>query len=251
MTMRRSLLSLLTLAGLAGWPGPAAASDDELGHVVGVDGVATARVPGRPARTLVCGDAIHEGERLETAPGARLVVAHEGRHLHLGPGSLWIARENGHGEPLAVLLRGDARLLNVRDRPASLVATAAGPFRSEAADLGLHRDADGSLQLCDWSAGARARCRRVDPAGRVRASVEEGPRLDLGLRGLCPWQGREGLVLADFGSPPPVASPPAAPFEPELDLDEPGCHGDECTPTVDLPDPSVEWTVAPPIVFIP
>jgi len=254
----RSMLWLFALAGLAGGLAPLPARADsaiELGRVVAVDGLATATTQGLPARPLVCGDAIHADERLETGLGSRLVIARDGRHVHLGPQSLWIVRRDEAGEALSTLLRGDARILDGRDRPEGRIATAAGTLRSEAVDLELRRLADGSLQLCDWSQGLQGSCRRIDAAGGVWPSVAEGPRLDLGIRDLCPWQGREGFVVADFMSTPPVSSPPAAAFEPELvpelDPEEPGCAGDECTSPPDLPDPAIEWSVDPTIVFIP
>jgi len=250
----RSMLSLLAFAGLAVALAPATAWADaaaELGRVVAVDGLATATLPGQPARTLVCGDAIHADERLETSLGSRLVIARDGRHVHLGPRSLWVVRQDEQGESLSTLLRGDARVLDGSDRPEGWIATAAGSLRSDAADLELHRLPDGSLQLCDWSQGPQGHCRRIDAAGQVWPSVAEGPRLDLGIRDLCPWQSRKGFVVADFTSTPPVASPAAAPFELEPDPVEPGCSGDECTPPPDLSNPEIEWTIDPPIVFIP
>jgi len=246
--MRRTLLLLLALAGPVG---SAAAAPVEVGHVVGVDGFATATGPDGASRTLVCGDAVHDGERLDTAPGSRLVVAHDGRHVHLGPVSRLEIRDDGVGEGLAALEGGDVRVLDTRERPVSLIATPAGPIRTDAVDFEVHRLTDGSLQICDWSDAARGRCRRVDPVGRMRPTVEEGPRIDLAIGDLCPWRGRDGLRLADFGNTPPVAAPPATGFEPEFDPGEPGCQGDECTPSLEIPDPDVEWTVAPPTVFLP
>jgi hypothetical protein len=254
------LLSLIVLAAAVGLaPGAArgaGAVAHVVAHVVGVDGLATATTPGGGTRTLVCGDPIHADERIETRTGSRLVIARDGRHVHLGPESLWVVHPDGSEPDLSVLLRGDARILDTRDLPASRVATSAGPLRSEAVDLELHRVADGSLEVCDWSRGEHASCRRVDPEGRVWPSVSEGPRVDLAIGQLCPWRERKGFVVADFisPSPPPVAAPPAGPAGPEFEPDpeEPGCAGDECTPGPELPpEHTIEWTIDPPTSFIP
>jgi len=266
---RRSRFPLLALTGLVGWlagpgsamavAGPSAEVNPllsvEVGHVVAVEGLATATTPGRPARVLACGDAVHADERLATAPGARLVIARAGRHLHLGPGSLWLARDDAGDQALDVLLRGGVRILDAADLPGSRIATSAGVFRSEAVDLELIRLGDGSLQICDWSRSVHASCRRIDTAGRAWPSVAEGPRVDMGLGHLCAWQGREGYAALDFASTPSVSAGPADLFEPDFDPEpdagEPGCAGDECSPDPDLPDPSLEWSVAPTGIFIP
>lgn len=256
----RSLLALATLglAPVAAYAGsPARAPHEaavEVGHVVGIDGLATATTPGRGTRTLTCGDPIHAGERIETQTGSRLVIARDGRHVHLGPGSLWIVHRDGSDPDLSLLLRGDARVLDARDLPVSRIATSAGPLRSEAADLELHRRADGSLEICDWSQGLHGTCRRIDREGRVWPSVSEGPRLDLGIGELCPWHERGGFAVADFTSTPPVSAPPAGGtgIEIEPDPEEPGCVGDECTPGPELPpEHPIEWTIDPPTSFIP
>jgi len=256
MTLRRSLsLSLLALAagpllGLAAGPATAGV---EVGHVVAVEGRATASLGGEPARVLACGDPVHADERLATAVGARLVVAREGRHLHLGPDALAVLRVASDGATRLALIRGAARLLDTGEAPVARLATSAGALDLGTEDVELRR-LGAALRVCEWSAGTGV-CRRIEPSGRVRRVVREGPELDLGVRDLCEWSWRDAPPWIDFAATPPVAAGPAVPaFEPELELDplgEPGCAGDECTglPPADLPDPEIEYTVAtPPLV---
>ena len=252
--LRRRILPFLSLALLAS-PALAASSPPapggaEIGHVVAVEGRATATIPGQLARVLVCGDPVYEDERLATERGARLVVARDGRHVHLGPESLMVQRNGLDERPLAVLLRGSARLLDTAAAPLAHVATSAGTLRFAAPDVELRRLATGALQICDWSRGTGAACRRFEPSGQIQPVAEEGPRLDLGIRNVCEWDSRDGVWWADFASPPPVAARPESPFEPEFEPPEPGCAGDECTPSVDPPEVII-YTVAPPIIFIP
>ena len=234
---------------------PAAAAPIEVGHVVAVEGRATAQRPGEPERVLACGDPVHEHERLVTAPGARLVIASDAHHAHLGSaGELALAR-SAEGTLELALAYGTVRLLDADAAPASLVATPAGWSRLSGADLELRRTASGALRVCDWSSGV-AGCHEVDPVGRVRIVVEEGPRLDLGMRGLCEWWPDRGRIrLADFHELPPVSAglDERGFFEPEHEPERP-CEGDDCGgfgPVFEPTEAERELTVAPPPPELP
>lgn len=248
----------LVLAGLAlvlvvgsGSVVPARAeAGPEVGRVVAVEGRALAAAPGSPARVLVCGDPVHADERISTEPGARLVLARDAQHVHVGPASVVIVRRGAGGRQL-VLVHGEARLLDGRELPSSRIATAAGVLPLAGADLEIRRLASGALEVCDWASDAQPLCQRIEPQGQIHRSAQSGPRLDLGMRGACPWVEREPVALADIASPPPVASGLDSIFEPEFDPDEPGCQGDECTQPEIGPPTGIVYTVAPPIVFLP
>lgn len=250
MSPRRIVPLLLLLALPAA---PAAAEDaPEVGHVVAIGGRVTATYPGAPDRVLACGDPVHEGERLASERGAHVVVARDGRHAHLGGDGRMVLRRDADGVVQTALLRGSVRLLDTADAPAARVAGAFGTLSFPSPDLEVRRLASGDLRICDWSATGGSTCQQIDPAGRARAVVEEGPRLDLGIRDLCAWP-RERVAWTDFVSAPPVASPPASgAFEPEFDPDEPGCAGDECTPTPSVEPPGeIVYTVEQPGFFDP
>jgi hypothetical protein len=230
----------------------------ELGHVVAVEGRATAFRPGQAERVLVCGDPIHEDERLATAPGARLVIASDAHHAHLGPEAELVLGRAAEGALEIALARGTVRLLAADAKPLSLVATPAGWARLAGSDLELVRSASGALRVCDWTTGV-AGCHEVDLAGGLHAVVEEGPRLDLGLGELCEWRPQEdGIRLADFSQPAPAGAETGGPqpFDPERDPGRP-CDGDECRGFVpDLPafDPTEDdrvLTVAQPPPALP
>ncbi len=53
---------------------PLAAGAQVVGHVASLDGVAVAERPGQEPRTLACRDAVHAGERIVTADGAKVGV---------------------------------------------------------------------------------------------------------------------------------------------------------------------------------
>jgi hypothetical protein len=245
-TMSPFLLLLLAL--------PAAAADaPEIGHVVAIEGRATAAVPGQPDRVLGCGDPVHEGERIATGRGARVVIARDGRHAHLGADGGMVLRRDPDGATRTVLLRGSVRLLDAADVPAIRVAGGFGTLSLPSSDVELRRLASGDLRICDWSAEGASACQQIDRSGRIRGAVEEGPRLDLGIRGLCEWEPRDEVAWADFAAAPSVATAPASPsFEPEIDPGEPGCVGDECTPTPSFEPPTeIVYTVEQPGFFDP
>ncbi|MBW2313538.1 MAG: hypothetical protein JRH10_05030 [Deltaproteobacteria bacterium] len=250
--LRHRILTLCLLSLFASPAGadPAWLGDESVaGHVVAVEGRAIATIPGEPSRVLVCGDPVYADERLATERGARLVVARDGRHLHVGPESLMVLRHAADGQRRTVLVRGHARVIDSRALPESRFATPAGVLHTAAPDVELRRFANGELQICDWST-REAACHTVGLDGLAKRSVEEGPRLDLGIRNLCPWQPREGVVVADFLSTPHVAAGPETPFEPEDDPTEPGCSGDDCN-SPELPPMVPVYVVDAPGIYIP
>lgn len=251
--MQRIMPMAVLAAGFLLFGVSAAADVRELGSVVSIEGRALAQRPGEPDRVLGCHDVIHEGDRLLTAAGGRLVVGSRGRHVHLGPAAGATLSRNAVGNLTLDLDRGVVRVLEVHaESPGGVELGVDVPFAGR--DFELRRSRAGHLWLCDWTLAAPRACRALDDP--ALASRQDEHRLGLGTAGGCvEW--RDAGRPSDFSSPPPVASAaPAGAFELETEYPEP-CAGDECNGGVpEMRDPvppalEHELTVAPPPVAIP
>jgi hypothetical protein len=151
------------------------------GRVTAVEGVATAQQPGEEARTLRCGDAVYEADRLVTEEGAQLGMLLGDVLAHMPQGSTLQVDRTADLTPDVRIERGGVRLIDPRDRGA-LGYLAALDARAEV----MGNDVEGYIfsekvgpyaMLCEWDEPlrvARGEERKVaEPGSCVIAKKSE------------------------------------------------------------------------------
>jgi hypothetical protein len=107
---RLAFAALVAIAAgvLAG--GRASAADASLGKIVAVDGDAWIEPAGGARRALACGDAIGEGDRVVTAPGARVGLQAQDVFAQIEGGSEVTVTRGKDGAPKVAVNKGNARV---------------------------------------------------------------------------------------------------------------------------------------------
>ncbi len=233
---RTPRLALLVLAALVL---PTAAGADlptVLGHVATLHGEVVAQRPGEPPRILQCRDAIYAGERITTAPDARVGLLVGDLLTHLGEDSALLLGEAPAAD--ITLERGALRVIDPRLEGAqarlALLDAGARILGNDLEAYLLDEKTGGFAMLCEWDSPL---------------PVARGPEARLAAPGECVIaKPREPLYTADaheerLGSP----NADLCPLEPMLgSLDLHVSPGD--APVGPLPDP---WSSVPSFAEVP
>ncbi len=162
-------LAGLALLGGTAWAQPAA------GLVEAVRGVAVARFPGEPPRTLAQGAPVREGDQIDVAPASSAVLRlHDGTRLSLRADSrmvvrAWRFQEGGSDSAMTLdLLRGGLRAVTGAITRAS---PDAARIQTPVAVVGI-RGTDLTAVLCD-APGRCAPSRRDRDGDRASADRDE------------------------------------------------------------------------------